>query len=105
MTPTRRREAPAKDNAEEEVADGTAGAGRLFGARAAEEAKWLLVRTVLTMQQTTLSQDRATKENEGKESELAYSSFSAEEEEYASVTLFLLLLTSSTSLNNYHRHK
>ena len=51
---TRRREAPAKDNANEEVADGTAGAGRLFGALAAEEAKWLLVRAVLTTQQTML---------------------------------------------------
>ena len=39
------------------------------------------------------------------ESELAYSSFSAKEEEHASAAIFLLLSTSSISLNNYHSYR
>ena len=103
-----------KNNAEEEAADRTAGDGGLFGALATAadrgggadgshgkaDARFGLFRSDHTTNTFATGQQE---KNEGKERELAYSSFSAEKEERASVTHALLLIDITQQLS--HRQK
>ena len=109
--PANDAEAPSKDSSKEDAADATAVADGLVNSLAAAanggeeggsqgKAVAGFRYTDPIIQPIVLIQDNVKQEkNKRKESELVYSSFSAEKEEYASVLRSSFSSSSSTSLN------